>query len=237
MSKRTMETRGVLFDFNGTLARLATWATHEEVFMRWGLQEAAEAWGDRWMVGPSDGEEHVEHSSSRAAYHHWELERFRARARACEVSEDIIESVVTDLDRATKTFTMTLYGEVVEVLCELRNKGLLIAVCSNWYWDLDKSIDELGLTDAIDVAVTSAQAGARKPHPRIFQQTLQKCNLQPGQALYVGDNWGPDVEGPLAVGMRAVHLWRAEQADEGDPPALRDGVLRITDLRALLDLL
>lgn len=230
------ETRGVLFDFNGTLVRLATWATHEEVFTRRCLEEAGTAWGDRWAVGPGDGEEHVEHSSSREAYHRWELELLRTRARACKVSDDDIEGLVTDLDRATKTFTLVLYEEVFEVLAELGRRGLVVAVCSNWYWDLDRSIDEVGLTDAIDVAVTSAQAGARKPHPRIFLETLKRCRLRPEQALYIGDTWGPDVVGPLAVGMRAVHLWRSERAGEGDPPPLRDGALRVADLRALTDL-
>lgn len=231
-----VETRGILFDFNGTLVHLVTWATHEAVFTRRGLEEAGTAWGDRWAVGPSDGEEHLEHSRSREAYHRWELELLRTRARACQVSDDDIEGLVTDLDRATKTFTLAHYDEVVEVLAALRRRGLVVAVCSNWYWDLDRAIDEVGLTDAIDVAVTSAQAGARKPHPRIFLETLKQCGLRPEQALHVGDTWGPDVLGALGVGMRAVHLWRPERAGEADPPPLPDGALRVADLRALTDL-
>jgi hypothetical protein len=45
------------------------------------------------------------------------------------------------------------------------------------------------------------------------------------------------VEGPLAVGFRPVHVWRAgEPGAEGEPPPLVDGVRRIPDLRGVLPL-
>jgi hypothetical protein len=58
-----------------------------------------------------------------------------------------------------------------------------------------------------------------------------------GTVLFVGDSWGPDVEGPTAVGFRAVHVWRpGEPGVEGEPPALFDGVRRVSDLRGVLPL-
>jgi putative hydrolase of the HAD superfamily len=231
------DVRGVLFDFYGTLARAVTWGdTHEEVFARRGLAAAGALWGSRWVGGVPDGHEHVEHSVSRDAYRAWELERLRSRARACGVGEDDLEALVADLYQATKTFTMAAYPEVPEVLAELRGRGLVVAICSNWDWDLDHAIDQAGLTDAVDLAVTSARAGARKPHPRIFDHTLDRCGLAPGEALFVGDTWVPDVEGPLAAGMRAVHVWRDDRAGEPDPPPLVDGVVRAGDLSTVLDL-
>ena len=157
---------------------------------------------------------HVEHSVSREAYRAWELERLRSRARACGVGDDELEALVADLYQATKTFTLAAYPEVPGVLAELRDRGLVVAVCSNWDWDLDKAMEQAGLTDAVDVVVTSARAGARKPHPRIFDHTLARCRLEPGEALFVGDTWVPDVEGPLAAGMRPVHVWREDRAHD-----------------------
>ncbi len=234
-SRPLSDVKGVLFDFYGTLARAVSWGeTHEEVFARRGLAEAGSLWGSRWVGGVPDGHEHVEHSVSRDAYRAWELERLRSRARACGVGDDELEALVADLYQATKTFTLAAYPEVPDVLAELRRRGLVVAVCSNWDWDLDLAIAQAGLTDAVDVVVTSARAGARKPHRRIFDHTLDRCGLEASQALFAGDTWVPDVEGPLAAGMRPVHVWRGDRADEPEPPPLVDGVVRAADLSEIL---
>ncbi|MGW4130907.1 HAD family hydrolase [Amycolatopsis japonica] len=228
--------RGIVFDFNGTLARLTSWGMpHQEVFARHGLARAGLRWGDRNDAAPADGTLHREHSHSREAYHRWELDRLSARARRCGVPEDRIDALVADLDRETKTFTMELYDDVVEVLDELRHE-FTIAVCSNWYWNLDETIAQLGLGGMFETIVPSARAGMRKPDPRIFRHTLRLCGLRPDEALYVGDMWVPDVEGPLAAGMRAIHLCRPAQAVVEEPPPLREGVWRVTDMPAVAGL-
>jgi putative hydrolase of the HAD superfamily len=229
--------RGVVFDFHGTLARVSSWgAPHRAVFARHNLLEAAARWGDSWQVGPADGERHESHSRSRASYHRWELERLRSRARVCGVPEPRIDPLVVDLDHETKAVVMEPYEDVVGALLELRRRDLTVAVCSNWYWDLDKAIEEAGLGGMFAIAVTSAQAGMRKPDPQIYQLTLRRCVLQPGEALFVGDMWIPDVEGPRAVGMRAAHLWREERTEREPPPPLRDGVWRVSDMASVVDL-
>lgn len=229
--------RGVLFDFNGTLARLSSWGVeHHTVFACHNLHDAAPAWGDGWLVGPADGQAHETQSRSRESYHRWELDRLGARARACGVPEARIEALVVDLDRETKAIVMEAYEDVVDTLAELRRRDVTIAVCSNWYWDLDEAIDAVGLGGMFASVVTSAQAGMRKPDPRIYRHALRECNLRADETLYVGDMWVPDVEGPRRVGMRAAHLWRRERDGEDSPPPLRDGIWRIAGLASVLDL-
>ena len=89
------------------------------------------------------------------------------------------------------------------MIAGLRDRGLRLAICSNWDWDLDLAVDEVGLADAFDVVVSSAWAGARKPHPRIFEHTLAKVGVDPSAVLFVGDTWGPDVVGPARTGHDA----------------------------------
>ena len=102
---------------------------------------------------------------------------------------------------------LEVYDEVPAVLTELRERGVHLAICSNWDWDLDPAIDEVGLADAVDTVMSSAWAGARKPHPRIFERTIEQVaghlgrDVAPAAILFVGDTWGPDVEGPLAAGI------------------------------------
>ncbi|POM25290.1 Phosphatase [Actinomadura rubteroloni] len=222
-----------MFDFNLTLARLVRWGgTHQAVFDRLGLPEAGRRWGDRWRNGPLDGEDHREHSVDPVSYHRWELDRLRNRARRCGVPADRVEDVVVELDRVNKALVMEPYPDAADVLGELRRRGLLVAVCSNWFWDLPAALDQTGLTGLVDVAVTSARAGARKPHPLIFHRTLAACGLRPDETVFVGDSWHADVEGPLAVGIAAIHLCRpGERPHEGRPD-----VPRASSLSDVLDL-
>ena len=227
-------TKAVLFDFFGTLACAATWGpTHEQVLADHGYQPPEDLRG--WLSddGLYDGQEHHAHSRTRDDYRAWERARLRALAERWGVASDELDALVDDLDAAGKSFTMAAYDEAADALVRVRSLGVVVAVCSNWDWDLDRSLATAGLTDLVDHQVTSAQVGARKPHPLIYQHTLARCGVTPSEALFVGDSFNCDVQGPLSVGIRAVHVWRSEV----DPPPLPDGAHRIADLRELPELL
>lgn len=228
-------TRAVLFDLYGTLVRAVSWGdTHEQVFARHGLAFDATAWGYNFVGEANDGDEHLTQSASRDAYVAWEHERMRRRARASGVGDDDLDALVADLHSASKTYTLAPYDEVAEVLAALRRRNLTIAICSNWDWDIDRAVAQAGLTGMVDVVVTSARAGARKPHPSIYRHTLTRCLVGAPDALFVGDTFEADVAGPVAYGMRALHVWRDDI--DGDPPPLPPGATRSADLTAVLDL-
>jgi putative hydrolase of the HAD superfamily len=129
------------------------------------------------------------------------------------------------------------YDETVEVLRTLRDRGVALAICSNWDWDLAEAVDEAGITELVDVVVSSAWAGARKPHPRIFRHTLDKVDVPSEGVLFVGDTWGPDVVGPGALGMTPVYLRRiGHWPDDTAPRDLDESVIVAPDLRSLLEL-
>lgn len=217
------------------MARAVSWGdTHAQVFARHGLAFDAARWGWNFVGESNDGDQHLEHSVSREAYVAWERQRLRRRAAACGVGDDDLDALVADLHTASKTYTLEAYDEVSDVLGELRRRGLTVAICSNWDWDIDRAVAAAGLDGATDVVVTSAQAGARKPNPRIFRHTLERCGVGPAETLFVGDTMYADVDGPLAYGMAAVHVWRDDMV--GDPGPVPAGAVRVPDLRPVLDL-
>lgn len=235
--------RAVLFDFYGTLAFASRWgATYDEVLARHGLVLTDDA-RLRWRQEVYDGQDHRLHSRSRSHYQRWEQERLRRLALACGCPD--ADEVVADLHRASKDFVMQAYPEAAEVLAAVRASGRIVAVCSNWGWDLDQAMDQCGLTPLVDVVVTSAQAGTRKPHPQIFEHTLERCGVKAGEALFVGDTWSPDVEGPIDIGMQAVHLVRDERpfepgrdtAGDLEGSTLPAGAFRVRDLTPVVDML
>lgn len=59
---------------------------------------------------------------------------------------------------------------------------------------------------AVAAIVDSTEVGIAKPDPRIFRPALEALEVEPGEALYVGDTVHADVEGARAAGMPVVQL-------------------------------
>jgi len=237
LGQSTAVTSAVIFDFYGTLARAVSWGSPvEEVLAGHGHRLEPDAYA-AWQAEVYDGMDHLAHSGTRDAYMAWERDRLRRLVQGSGVDGADVEELAAEIHVAIGDFRLAAYDEVPGVLDELRRRGLIVAVCSNWGWDLDRALEMSGLGGAADVAVTSAQAGVRKPHPRIYELTIQACGVAPAEAVFVGDTWFPDVEGPLAAGMHPVHVWRRHDDHVVGPlPPLPHGARRVDDLRGVLDL-
>jgi len=226
----------VIFDFYGTLAR---WrerhdANYPAVFAAHGYElpdDVLTAYFDRY-----DGIAHAEHSVDAVAYEAWVRSRLGDLTTACDVSEDDRDRIIAAL-RDSDQDEMVAYPEAASTLQELRQQGWLIGVCSNWGWELDAFLAQVELLSLVDSAVTSARAGARKPHPVIFHHTAERLGVTLDEVVFVGDSWRPDVEGPRSLGMTAVHVWRDEERGDVQPPDLMEGTYRVGDLSEIPALL
>ena len=101
-----------------------------------------------------------------------------------------------------------VYPEVPRILTELARQGLLLGVVSNWDHRLPDLLKSLRLARFFGSISYSAKAGVEKPDRRIFLQALEELGVEPAAALHVGDGRLEDVEGSVAVGMKALHLTR-----------------------------
>jgi putative hydrolase of the HAD superfamily len=226
----------VIFDFYGTLAQ---WADREAtgyaaVFMAHGYTLSASELNDYFMR--YDGIEHWEHSANEEVYEAWVRSRLRDLTRACGVDRQD-EDRLLDALRASDGGAMVAYPEAMTTLRSLRQGGISVGVCSNWGWELDGFLEQVGLLDLVDAAVTSARAGARKPHPSIYTAAAAALGVHPSDALFVGDSWEPDVRGPTRAGMAAVHVWRDEERKGVSAPMLEPGDQRVAELSGVLELL
>jgi HAD superfamily hydrolase (TIGR01662 family) len=99
-----------------------------------------------------------------------------------------------------------LYDDVPETLAALRAAGLRLGLVSNSARD----VREFALHHALDVdaGISSFHHGRSKPHASIFRAVLDLLEVEPEEAAMVGDQVGDDIEGALAVGMRAILLDR-----------------------------
>ncbi len=87
-----------------------------------------------------------------------------------------------------------------------RARGWRTGMVSNFDHRLPAVLAALGLADLLDVVVLPADAGAAKPDPRIFHLALERLGVEPGAALYVGDDADDDIAGATAAGLRAVDV-------------------------------
>lgn len=221
-----MATRTVIFDFYGTLVGpAAPTRPLAELMLALGVQLTPEI-AERWSVDQLDGVEHLEASRSEEEYERWQEARWTGMLRDCGMNDTAMVPVIGAVRAQVASFRVRPFAEAAAVLDDLRRAGVTVAVCSNWHWDLDSYLAESGLLDRVDLAITSARVGARKDHPRIYAHTLEALDADPAETLFVGDSWAPDVLGPIAAGMRAVHVSR----DSTEGPPLPAGAARVGDL-------
>jgi putative hydrolase of the HAD superfamily len=90
-----------------------------------------------------------------------------------------------------------------------------------------------GLGRYFDVVVVSGDLGVSKPDGSIFHHAMGLLDAAPQTTTMVGDNLVRDVDGAIAAGLRGVWLNRSG----APPPDARSGVVEITTLDALPDVL
>jgi putative hydrolase of the HAD superfamily len=232
-------TRAVIFDFYGTLAEAnARGPSWSELFRELGHELSIDATRRLWNDGV-DGIEHDEHSQSRDHYVAWQQARVREIIEASGVPEGDDDLLFSHITERLGSPDLHAYEEVVPVLHELRDRGFALAICSNWDWDLLEAIDSAGLGGTVDVVESSAWVGARKPNPRIYAKTLADLAVDPAHAVFVGDTWTCDTEGPRRAGMRPVYVRRPHFGPDATRPEHVDdsGVTYTEDLNVLPELL
>jgi len=119
----------------------------------------------------------------------------------------ILEALGSDLppDAFVDPFVAAMRFELLPdagaALARLRRYGLAVAVVSNWDIGLHEQLHDLGLGDV--AVITSAEAGAQKPDPVVFERALDLLDVRASRALHVGDS-DSDEFGARAAGMHFV---------------------------------
>jgi HAD superfamily hydrolase (TIGR01509 family) len=93
-----------------------------------------------------------------------------------------------------------LAEDACSTLDALRSAGLALACVANWDVSLFLHLWRLDVADRFEAVLTSAEAGAEKPDPRIFLLTLERLGVPPQRALHIGDEEA-DRQGALAAGL------------------------------------
>ena len=108
-----------------------------------------------------------------------------------------------------------LYEDTLPVLEELRAAGLKVGLVSNSARDVREFARHHAVE--IDAGLSSFHHGKTKPHESIFRAVLALLEVDANEAVMVGDTVEDDINGALAIGMRAILVDRHGFGPRHDP--------------------
>lgn len=117
--------------------------------------------------------------------------------------------------RWTQHTNFELYDDTLPALRALRERGIKIGLVSNSARDVREFARHHALE--IDAGISSFHHGKTKPHASIFRAVLELLEVEPPDALMVGDSIDADIEGAQAIGMQAVLVDRLRLYPEFAP--------------------
>ena len=149
--------------------------------------------------------------------------------------DDLVDELVS-LRRDSTRSLLTPRPGALETLVELQAQGRrlgLITVCSE---DVPDVWNETPFADLFDATVFSCSVGLRKPDPRIYRLACEELEVEPGEAMFVGDGANDELAGAQHVGMQAVLVHRSGEEPTWDEVRDWQGP-RITAIPQVLSLL
>ena len=131
-------------------------------------------------------------------------------------------------DTFTDPTNYRLFDDALACLRQLRERGLILGVVSNFEEWLERLLESLGVSEYFDVRIISGVEGMEKPDPRLFRLALERTGARPEESVYVGDIPMFDTEPAAALGMVPVLIDR-----RGRHPDYAGPGPRITSLKDL----
>ncbi len=129
-----------------------------------------------------------------------------------------LATTLAQVYRAISRKRLRLYPGVKEVLDLLHASYRLALVSDAQPCYVHPEIRAVGLEGYFDPMVISADYGFRKPDRRLFQAALEKLDLRPDEAVFVGNDMYRDIYGASRTGMKTV-LLSSNQGAQSYPDA------------------
>ncbi len=96
--------------------------------------------------------------------------------------------------------------EDIYSLLERLHKKYTLAIISNTNFSdmVHRNVKTMQTPHLFSVIMTSVEHGKRKPHKKIFHDTLERLQAKPENVLHVGDSYTADYLGAKNAGMHAL---------------------------------
>ncbi len=127
---------------------------------------------------------------------------------------------LAELQRGISRKRLSLFPQVLEVLNQLREHYLLAVVSdAQSAWALPE-LRAVGLHEYFDPVVITGDYGYRKPDARLFQTALDRLQVLPNQAIFIGNDGYRDIFGARQLGIKTIlfrHTQDMPRPNEAEP--------------------
>ncbi len=207
--------RVVIFDCYGTLVDILTNEGKESIFEHlalylryYGANTNPAALRSQYQV---EKERYLDTRGER--YPEFDLaEVFKTILRKEGLNDPSLVESCCKLFRLESRERFQLFPDALPALNELKRHNYPLAMLSNAQ-DIffHAEIDMLGLQAYFGHFIVSSYWGFRKPDSRLFSVACALCNVNPSEAVYIGDDMKVDVKGAQSIGMKAVLIDREQK--------------------------
>jgi putative hydrolase of the HAD superfamily len=111
---------------------------------------------------------------------------------------------LAELHRGISRKRLILFPQVLEVLDQLRKQYPLAIVSDAQSAYAVPELNAVGLHGYFDPVIISGDFGYRKPDARLFRKALDRLQVLPGQAIFIGNDCYRDVFGARQLGMKTI---------------------------------
>ena len=128
-----------------------------------------------------------------------------------KLSEDI--EVLVKVYRDTEPKEIELYEDAKDFISYTKNKGYKLGIITDGMASVQwKKIKALNLESLIDKIVISDELGREnwKPSEMPYKEILNYFEINPKEAVYIGDNPNKDFIGAKKLGIKTVRVIRVE---------------------------
>ena len=226
-----MTLRAVLFDVDFTLARPGP-ELGPEGYVRAGARHGLQLVPDRYDLAReaafTDLRRHPELEHDDEIWFRFTEQIVRGMGGDGPTAYDCAVEITRGWERHEN---FELYDDALPTLAAVRAAGLRIGLVSNSARDVAEFARHHALD--VDAGISSFHHGRTKPHASIFRAVLDLLDVEPADAAMVGDSIGDDIEGALALGMRAVLVDRDGRHPDFSPRLESlEGLLRVFQIEA-----
>ncbi|XP_051893069.1 haloacid dehalogenase-like hydrolase domain-containing protein 3 isoform X1 [Pristis pectinata] len=149
--------------------------------------------------------------------HQWWIDVVKKTFCLCGVSDErVLSPLAMNLYRQfCSAGNWQVFGDVKDTLIHCRNLGISMAVISNFDCRLEQILANCNLRQYFKFVLTSEDVGAAKPDQRIFNAALSLAQVEPNQAVHIGDDVWMDYLAARAIGMESYLICRGQEEPSG----------------------
>ena len=210
--------RVILFDMYGTLVDIKTNEHRDDIFDALSrFLEYRRVFIPGWELKELYFDQ-INQQLAKSRERHPEVDIARAIENVLEergrTTNRYLSMVVTQLYRSFCRDHLRLYPDTFWTLNEFRKRYRLGIISDAQRLFCKPELRTLRLENFFDVIVISSDFGFRKPDPRLFHIAVDLFDVQPSEAVYIGNSYQTDILGAKAAQFAVAGLIRQTEKDQ-----------------------